>query len=47
MMSLKPPSILYSLDSMAVLAGRRFAGNALYITIVDVPAIRAVGLDGH
>ena len=35
-MSLKPPSI-----------GRLFSSNVLYITIVEVAAMREVDLDGH
>ena len=44
-MSLKPPSILHSLDSMGVLVGRLVTSIALYITIAEVPAIREVSLD--
>ena len=47
MIPLKPSSILHSPDSMAVLARRLFAGNALYMTIVEALAIREVGLDDH
>ena len=47
MMSLKPPSILHSLDSIAVLVGRLVTSTALYITIVKVSAIREVSLDDH
>ena len=46
-MSLKPPSILHSLDSMTVVVGRLFTSSALYITIVEVSAIREVSLDDH
>ena len=46
-MSLKPPSILHSVDSVAVLVGRLFTSSALYITIVEAPAIREVSLDDH
>ena len=46
-MSLNLSSILDHLDSVAVLAGGLFAGSALYITIVEAPAIREVGLDDH
>ena len=46
-MSLNLSSILDHLDSVAVLAGRLFAGSALYITIVEAAAIREVGLDDH
>ena len=44
-MALKPSSILDHLDCVAVLAGGLFAGSALYITIVETPAMREVGLD--
>ena len=47
MMSLKPPSIRHSLDSVAVLVGRLITSTVLYITIVEVPAICEVSLDGH
>ena len=47
MLTLKLPSILHSLDSIAVLVGRLVTSTALYITIVEVPAIREVSLDDH
>src|SRR5690348_9789910 len=40
-------SILDHLDTVAVLAGGLFAGTALYMTIGEVPALRAFGLDEH
>ena len=46
-MSLKPPSILHCLDSIAVRVGRFFFGSALYITIIEALEIRQVSLDGH
>ena len=44
-MFLKLPSVLHSLDSIVVLVGRLFTSSALYITIVEAPAIREVSLD--
>ena len=46
-MSLKPLSILHCLDGITVLARRLITSTALYITIVEVPAIRDVSLDDH
>ena len=43
-MSLKPPSILHSVDSITVLIGRLITRSALFITIVEVPAIREVSM---
>jgi hypothetical protein len=40
-------SILDQLDQLAVIAGGMFAGTALYVTVTEVPAIRAIGLDEH
>ena len=40
-------AILDNLDTVAVLAAGLFAGTALYISIVEVPALRAFGLDEH
>jgi hypothetical protein len=40
-------AILDNLDTVAVLAGGLFAGTALYISIGEVPAMRAFGLDEH
>ncbi|CAF3228680.1 unnamed protein product [Rotaria sp. Silwood2] len=40
-------SILDHLDKLAVIAGGFFAGTALYMTIGEVPAMRAFGLDEH
>ena len=47
MMSLKPPSILHSVDSITVLVGRLITSSALYIIIFEAPAIREVSLDDH
>jgi uncharacterized membrane protein len=44
-MSTTPSSILDHLDTVAVIAAGFFTGTALYITIVEVPALRAFGLD--
>ena len=46
-MSLKPPSILHSVDSITVLVGRLITSSALYFTIVEAPAKREVSLDDH
>ena len=46
-MSLKPPSILHSVDSITVLVGRLITSSALCITIVEVPPTREVSLDDH
>ena len=40
-------SILDHLDSLAVLAAGIFAGGTFYISVGEIPAIRAVGLDEH
>ncbi|CAF5086953.1 unnamed protein product, partial [Rotaria sp. Silwood1] len=40
-------SIFDHLDQVAVIAGGFFAGTALYMTIGEVPAMRAFGLDEH
>jgi uncharacterized membrane protein len=40
-------SVFNNLDSLAVLSSGIFAGSALYITIVEVPALRQLGLDQH
>jgi len=40
-------AILDNLDSVAVLAGGLFAGTALYMSVGEVPALRAFGLDEH
>ena len=40
-------SILDNLDSVAVVAGGFFAGTSLYVTIGEIPAIRAMGVDVH
>jgi hypothetical protein len=40
-------SVLDNLDTVAVLAAGFFAGTAFYITIGEVPALRAFGLDEH
>ena len=46
-MSLKPPSILHSVDSITVLVGRLITSSRLYITIVEAPGILEVSLDDH
>jgi uncharacterized membrane protein len=40
-------SVLDNLDSLAILSSGLFAGSALYITIVEVPALRRLGVDQH
>ena len=46
-MSLKSLSILHCLNSIAVLVGRLITTSALYMTIVEAPAMREVSLDDH
>ncbi|CAF0970516.1 unnamed protein product [Rotaria sordida] len=46
-MSATSASILDHLDKIAVIAGGLFAGTALYMTIGEVPALNALGLDVH
>ena len=40
-------AVLDHLDQVAVIAGGLFAGTALCITAVDVPAFQSLGLDEH
>ena len=47
MISLRPLSILHSLDSTTVLVRRLITSGALNITIVEAPAICEVSLDDH
>jgi uncharacterized membrane protein len=40
-------SVLDNLDALATIAGGLFAGSALFVTAVEVPAIRELGVDQH
>ena len=40
-------AVLDYLDQIAVMSGGIFVGTAVYISVVEVPALRAFGLDEH
>ena len=46
-MPVTPPSVLDHLDTIAVVAGGLFAGTALCVSAVEVPAFQVLGVDEH